>query len=239
MRAGDLQPSRMEAAKSAARAFVEKQPRRVRIGVVTFSAHAALVQEPTTDREMVDAAINRLRTQRGTAVGSGLLASIDALFRSPGDDTAPLSLDSLDLLGSESNPVPPGTYSNAVIVLLTDGQSNQGPPPLEVAQKISDLGVRIYTVGVGSPEGSIIGIRGRSIRVRLDEENLKSIAEKTNGEYFRANSETELNDIYGTLSTQLVMEREKVEITAFFTAFAALVLLLAGLLSLLWLNRLP
>jgi Ca-activated chloride channel family protein len=241
MRAGDIAPSRLEAAKSAARAFVAKQPRNVRIGVVAFSATSALVQAPSKDQEEVLSAINRLSTQRGTAIGSGILTSLNAIFenREKADEPAPSLYESLQPPEPELGSVTPGAYSSAVVVLLSDGQSNQGPNPMEVAGQAALHGVRIFTVGVGSPEGAVLNFWGRSIRVQLDEAELKGIAATTYGTYFKAESETDLVQIYEALSTQLVMEREKTELTAIFTAIAAVVLLVAGYLSLLWLNRLP
>ena len=126
-----------------------------------------------------------------------------------------------------------------MVVLLSDGQSNQGPNPMEVAEQAANYGVRVYTVGIGSPEGAVLNFFGRSIRVQLDEAALKNIAQRTYGSYYKADSETDLVEIYETLSTQLVFETEKTELTAFFTAMAIVVLLAAGALSLLWLNRLP
>jgi Ca-activated chloride channel family protein len=241
MRADDLEPNRMEAAKSAARLFIEKQPESVRIGVVSFSGSAMVVQAPTTDRQEVIDAINRLSIQRRTAVGNGILTSLDAIFEE--QDSPEQQSPDAALVPSEPEPqfepVPPGTYSPAVIVLLSDGESNTGPNPLEVVQQAVDRGVRIFTVGVGSPEGTILNIEGWSIRVRLDEQTLKSIAERTGARYFKADSETDLQGIYERLSTQLVMEREETEITAGFTGIAAVFLLVGGLLSMLWFNRLP
>jgi Ca-activated chloride channel family protein len=237
MRADDMQPNRLEAAKAAARAFVEKQPKNVRIGIVAFSTTSALVQAPTKDRDQVISAINRLATQRGTAVGNGILTSLRAIFEESESD---MSLSLFDLFGEpESLPeaVEPGSYSNAVIVLLSDGQSNRGPDPLDMADRAANLGVRIYTVGLGSPEGVILNFWGRSIRVRLDEEALKGIARKTDGSYFKADNETDLRTIYETLSTKFVSQREKTEITAFFTAAAALIMFAGVLLSLLWFRR--
>lgn len=239
MRADDLAPTRMEAAKSAARLFVEKQPSTVRIGVVSFSESASLVQAPTTNREEVLAAIDRLTHQRRTAVGSGILTSLDAIFE---DRQAQADTSRENVLGREGeepafDPVAPGSYPHAVIVLLTDGESNRGPEPMEAAHEAMDRGVRVFTVGVGSPDGTILNVEGWSIRVRLDEETLKAVAEQTGGRYFKADSETDLRDIYERLSTQFVLEREETEITAGFTAFAALMLLIAGLLSMLWFNR--
>ena len=241
MRANDLEPSRLEAAKSAARLFVEKQPRNVRIGVVSFSDNAAIVQAPTTDREAVIAAINRLTVQRRTAIGSGIITSLNAIFEEPGATPTPFRRDSLPLSEPTptSAPLQRGTYAPAVVVLLSDGVSNTGPPPLEAVEQASNRGVRVYTVGVGSPQGTILRVEGYSIRVRLDEETLKRIAEKTDGSYFKADSETDLRNIYENLSTRLVFEAEQTELTAGFTGLAAVLLLIAGTLSLLWFNRLP
>ncbi|MBI4295134.1 MAG: VWA domain-containing protein [Chloroflexi bacterium] len=241
MRADDFKPSRLEAAKSAARTFVEKQPSNVRIGIVSFSDGAAIVQAPTTDREAVVAAINRLAYQRRTAIGSGILTSLDAISEEPGARPTPASRDSLALSEPTPTPaaVPQGTYAPAVIVLLSDGVSNTGPRPLDIVGRASDSGVRVYTVGVGSPEGTILRLDGYAIRVRLDEETLKRIADETGASYFKADSETDLSNIYENLSTRLIFKAEQTEITAGFTGLAAVLLLIAGTLSLLWFNRLP
>ena len=241
MRAEDLQPNRIEAAKSAALAFVEKQPRNVRIGVVSFSNNASVVQAPTTDREALVAAINRLAIQRATAIGSGILTSMEAIFEEPGPRATPASRDPLSL--SEPTPtataVARGAYAPAVVVLLSDGVSNAGPPPLQAAKQASDRGVRVYTVGLGSPEGTVLSFSGRSIRVRLDEETLKRIAEETDATYYKAGSETDLREIYESLSTQVVFRAEQTELTAGFTGAATALMLLAGALSLLWFSSLP
>lgn len=241
MRADDLKPSRMEAAKSAARMFVEKQPKNVRIAVVSFTDYATIVQSPTADRETVLEAINRLTPQRGTAIGRGILTSLDAIFQEPVAKPTPFSRQAP--LTPEPTPtptpVPRGTYAPAVIVLLSDGQSNVGPRPLEVVEQASNRGVRVYTVGVGSPEGTILRTEGRAIRVRLDEETLKRIAEKTDATYFKADSETDLVKIYEDLSMRLVLKPEQTELTAGFTGLAVVFLLVAGILSLLWFSRLP
>jgi Ca-activated chloride channel family protein len=237
MRAEDMQPNRLGAAKAAARAFVEKQPKNVRIGIVAFSTTSALVQAPTKDRDQVMAAITRLATQRGTAVGNGILTSLRAIFAESEPEISSSLFDSFAEPESLPDVAEPGSYSNAVIVLLSDGQSNRGPDPLDMADRAAKVGVRIYTVGLGSPEGVIMNFWGRSIRVRLDEEALKSIARKTDGGYFKADNETDLRTIYETLSTKFVSQREKTEITAFFTAAAAVVLLVAVLLAMLWFRR--
>jgi len=239
MRADDLKPSRLDASKSAARAFVENEPPGVRIGVVSFSDNAFVVQAPTDDKEAVLAAINRLTPQRGTAVGRGLLTSLDAIF----EETDPELLSSRPITDSTPTPtptpVPRGVYEPAVVVLLTDGESNQGPPPLTVVDQVAARGIRVYTVGIGSVEGTILHIQGRAIRTRLDEETLKRVAEATDGTYFNAATEKDLRTIYENLSTQLVFRKQQTEITAVFTGLAFALSLVAGVLSLLWFNRLP
>lgn len=243
MQATDMKPTRLEAAKTAARAFVEKQPQNVSIGVVSFSDLAAVVQAPTKDRAAVLAAINRLTPQRGTAIGRGILTSLDAIFEDPtAKTTAPPS--SRDAFGfpdptATPTPVPQGTYAPALVVLLSDGESNVGPRPLDVIDQASNRGVRVYTIGVGSPEGVVLSVQGRSIRVRLDEATLKAIADKTNANYFRADTEADLKSVYENLSTRLVFKAEQLELTAGFTGVAAALMLIAGTLSLLWFNRLP
>ncbi len=255
MQATDIEPTRMEAAKAAARAFVEKQPDGVRIGVVSFSDNASIVQAPTSDRNDVLAAINRLRQQRATAIGRGLLTSLDAIFA--GDTTESMMAPYQYPQGGQGSqppsgsffgrptpippptmtPVPKGTYVPAIIVLLTDGENNQYPPPLEIIDQVVDRGVRVYTIGMGSPGGVVLTNQGRTMRTRLDEATLKKIAEQTDGQYFNASNAQDLRTIYENLSLQLVMRAEKQEITWGLAATAILLLVLAGTLSLLWFNR--
>ncbi len=243
MQADDVKPNRMEAAKAAALAFIEKQPKNVRIGVVSFSDSSAIVQAPTIDREAAVGAINRLVTQRGTAIGRGILTSLDAISgeSSPVPAVSPRGsfVLSQPTPVPTPTPLPPGEYAPALVVLLSDGESNVGPNPLDVVDQAANRGVRIYTVGLGSPEGTVLRVQGRSVRVRLDEETLKSIAQSTQGRYYKADTETNLRDIYENLGTRLVFKAEKTELTAVSTGVATVFLLIAGGLSLLWFNRLP
>jgi Ca-activated chloride channel family protein len=241
MRADDLKPDRLGAAKAAARAFVEKQPPGVKLGVVSFSDNAFLVQAPTSDKEAVIAAINRLTTQRGTAIGSALLTSLDALFEDSSiEGTTPYSPNQPTPTPMPTpTPLPKGVYEPALVVLLTDGESNRGPRPLDVVERVAARGVRVYTIGVGSLEGTVLRTGGRAMRVRLDEDTLKAIAQATDGAYFNASTESDLRSIYENLSTQLVFRKQQTEITALFTGAAAVLSLIAGALSLLWFNRLP
>jgi Ca-activated chloride channel family protein len=245
MQAEDLKPNRMEAAKEAAKAFVARQGEDVSVGIVSFSGDASLVQSPTTDKDLVMKAIDRLRTQRATAIGRGILTSLDAIFEN--DEEIPPSVQALQTLeqsGGQARPPatpPPGGTLNApaTIILLSDGQNNQFPAPLQIIDAAISRGIRVYTVGVGSAEGTILRLQGRQIRTRLDEATLKQIAAMTDAEYFNASNASDLRSVYEKLSTQLVLRQQQTEVTAYLTALAAALSIIAGGLSLLWFNRLP
>ena len=242
MLAEDLKPNRMEAAKEAAKAFVDRQGADVKLGVVAFSGDAQIVQTPTKDHALVIAAINRLRPQRATAIGRGMLASLDAIFEDS-EEIAPSVIALKRLAGEPTGPTPPpvpvGADHTATIVLLSDGQNNQFPAPQQVIQDAANRGIRIYTVGVGSADGAVVRIQGRSVRTRLDEATLKQIAEQTDGKYYNASNEKDLRAVYENLSTQLVFRQQKTEVTAVLTAMAALFSMIAAAMSLLWFNRIP
>ncbi len=252
MRATDVKPNRLVASQEAARAFIAEQPKTTRIGVVSFAATASVVQSPTHSKEDILAAIERFQLQRGTAVGSGILVSLKMLFpdaefdlrsSNPRRDAAkaapldPARSPDKDNDKAAPKPVAPGSFQSAAIILLTDGQTTTGPDPIEAARMAADRGVRVYTVGVGTQAGEIIGAEGWSMRVRLDEEALKTIANITRSEYFYAGSAGDLQKIYKNLNTRLFFEEKETEITALFAAAAAAFALVAALLSLLWFNR--
>lgn len=253
MRAADVEPNRLVAAQNAAKVFIQEQPSSTQIGIVAFAGAALLVQPPTLNREDLNKAIDRFQPQRGTNIGSGIMVSLQTIFpqanfddRGPegqrgwGRDSMGSSLDrGSDPRPAEEafTPVPPGSYENAVVILLTDGQATTGPDPVESARMAADRGVRIYTVGLGTKSGEIVGWGGRSMRVQLDEETLQTIADLTRGKYFFAGSGTDLTEVYKTLNTQFIMERKETEITSFFAAAAALFAIAAAALSLLWYSR--
>ena len=252
MRAGDVQPSRIEAAQAAAKSFVMGQPAQVKLGVVSVAGAAALVQAPTDQRDLVIQAIEQLSLQPGSALGSGMVIALHAMLPGSG-------LDVRGLIDGEANPpastgtplggptpaptgtasgaaprqpislpkVPPGSNSAAAIVLLSDGQSNLGPDPLKMAQVAADLGVRVYTVGVGSVQGTVLKAQGMQMRVKLDEASLKKIAEITKAEYFSADNRQDLLQIYQSLSSKIVLKKHR------RTEISALCALL-GMLLLSW-----
>src|SRR5688572_3213994 len=243
MRASDVEPTRLVAAQNAAKAFIADQPENVRIGIVAFAGTATVAQAPTRNREDLIAAIDRFQLQRATAIGSAIIVSLATIFPEAGIDLASVTYGAEAAKkppapGAQAfKPVPPGSYQSAVIILLTDGQRTTGPDSLLAARMAAERGVRIFTVGVGTPEGKIVGFEGWSMHVRLDEETLKRVADVTRGEYFYAGTAVDLKKVYDTLSSRLVFEKKKTEVTALFSAAAALVVLLAAGLSLLWFNR--
>ncbi|HKU45344.1 MAG TPA: VWA domain-containing protein [Burkholderiales bacterium] len=240
MRATDVEPNRLVAAQNAAKEFVAEQPENVRIGVVAFAGTATVAQAPTRNREDVVAAIDRFQLQRATAIGSGIIVSLAAIFPNEGYDVGAYMYGNEKKQPSEKpafKPVPPGSYASAVIILLTDGQRTTGPDSIMAAKLAAERGVRIYTVGVGTPEGKIIGFEGWSMRVRLDEETLKAVADITRAEYFYAGNAVDLKKVYQALNAKLVMERKKTEVTALFAGFAALLAVISAALSLAWFHR--
>lgn len=253
MGAKDVDPDRLTAAQVAARSFVEEYPGDTRIGIVAFGATASLVQTPTRNREDLLAAIDRFQLQRGTATGSALYVALATLFPDAGIDLeslvfkggltrygAPTARPEVRPTTPEAKafkPVAPGSYTSAVIILLSDGRRTTGPDPLEAAKMAADRGVKVYTVGFGTKEGATIGFEGWSVFVRLDEETLQGIAQITRGEYFHAGTATDLKKVYESLNTRLVLERQETEVTFLFAAAAAALLFASGLLSLLWFNR--
>lgn len=249
MRAADVQPNRLQASQAAAKAFLTDLPQRTKVGIVAFAGTASVVQAPTLSREDLVAAIDRFQLQRGTAIGSGLIVALSTLFPDAGIDISVLLYgrvaqnDSNGAIGQSGKPkeefipVPPGSNRSAVIILLTDGQRTTGPDSLEAAKMVADRGIRVYTVGVGTKEGETIGFEGWSMRVRLDEDTLKRIAEITEGEYFYAGTAVDLKKIYESLSAKIAFEKKQTEVTALFAAVAAFFAILAAGLSLWWYGR--
>jgi len=251
MRATDVDPSRIVAAQTAAKQFVQELPADIRAGIVTFAGTALLVQPPTKNREDLVAAIERFQLQRHTAIGSGIILSLATLFPEEGIDLEQVvfgnNWGSRDAARKTDKPVkqqkkevksvPAGSYTSAAIILLTDGRRTTGPDPLDAARMAANHGVRVFTVGFGSNAGGSVDIDGMSIYMRFDEETLKSIAGITQAEYFHASSATALAKIYEGLNTKFALERKETEITALFAAAAALLAVASATLSLLWFNR--
>lgn len=251
MRATDVEPSRLVASQNAAKAFLAELPRHVKVGIVAFAGTAQVVQPITLSREDLVTAIDKFQLQRATAIGSAIVVALGELFPGQGINLASLTYNrnsdpfapqgrAIDQPANEAppfKPVAPGSYGSAAVILLTDGQRTTGVEVEEAARMAADRGVRVYTVGVGTLAGEVIGFEGWSMRVRLDEETLKDIAQTTRGEYFHAGTAENLKQVYQSLSARLTVEKKETEISGLLALVAALLVLLSAGLSLLWFNR--
>ena len=251
MRATDVKPNRLVAAQNAAKAFLAELPRNVRVAIVSFAGTAQVVQPATLSREDLVTAIDKFQMQRATAIGSAIVVSLAELFPDAGIDLAAMTYGrerprgvaidkaNKDDKGAKKDqePVAPGSYNNAAIILLTDGQRTTGVDTMEAAKMAADKGVRVYTVGIGTVDGETIGFEGWSMRVRLDEETLKAVASKTGAEYFYAGTAENLKKVYETLSSRLTVVKKETEISSLFALAGAALAVLAAGLSLAWFNR--
>jgi Ca-activated chloride channel family protein len=251
MRARDVNPDRITAAQEAAKAFIERRPPNSRIGLVAFAGSAQLVQAPTVTAQALHDAIDRFQLQRHTATGSAIVVALAALLPDAGIDVASLTFGAPGAPGArgvaidapksparaQPAPVKPGSYRSGVIVLLSDGQRTTGPDPIAIAKIAADRGVRVFTVGFGSVEGATIEFGEWSARVRLDEETLKAVADITGAEYRHAASAADLVKVYDELNTRFVIEQTATEVTALFSAVAALLVAAAAVLSVAWYGR--
>jgi Ca-activated chloride channel family protein len=228
MQATDVDPNRLEAAREAARTFVDRVPDRFRVGIVSFNHEVETLARPTTDRAAVEGAIASLRAEGGTATGEALARSLEILRpRARGG------------AGERERPRDP-----AAIVLLSDGKTTTGRDPVEVAREARRLGVAVHTVALGTPEGVIdvpdrFNGFSRQIPVPPDPETLRRVAEVSGGRHVTATEGGDLNEVYEDLSSRVGFVRERQEVTAGFAGAAALLLVAAGALSLLWFSRIP
>jgi Ca-activated chloride channel family protein len=243
----DIPPNRLLAAEEAALEFIRNQPVNTQIGIVVFAGFAEIIQSPTTDKDALERAIRSLNTARRTAIGSGILKSLDAIAEV--DENVPPS-DPGALGGNAVTPVDPETYAPHIIVLLTDGASNAGPWPLDAAQQAVDRRIRVYTIGFGTAEGAPFAFcdapftgnffgggsfgGGGGFRRGIDEDTLMQIADLTGGEYYPATSAGELEEVFRSLPISLNTKTETMEISVWFAALGALLAGAAILFSMLW-----
>jgi Ca-activated chloride channel family protein len=256
----DILPTRLEAAEQAAIAFVTSQQAKTEIGIVAFSGFGAVVQPPTTDQKALVDAIHSLTTGRRTAVGSGILAAIDAIAEI--DPTIQRSVVD-GRPGTEPPPVAAGAYAPDIIVLLTDGASNAGPAPVDAAHQALDRGLRVYTIGFGSVDGGPIdptcrqqfignepgggfggggggfgggfgGGGGGQFPRGIDEDTLRQVADLTGGTYYPATNAAELEQVFAGLPTNLITKRESVELSVGFVGLGGVLAAFGLLLARVW-----
>jgi Ca-activated chloride channel homolog len=232
MQATDVKPTRLVAARNAAKAFVDSTPKKVDLGFITFNSASQLLVPPTSDRDRVRGAIDTVRAGGGTAIGSGLETSLAAL-RPVLDDTRKKNAGA-----KGKRRAPP-----AVVVLLSDGYSTTGPPPLRAARHAKELDVPVYTVALGT-ESAVVQVPDpvggyRTVQVPPDRKTLEQIAETTGGKFFTAANSKKLSAIYKSLGTRIGFKKERRELTAAFAAGGLVLMMLGGAFSLVWFGRLP
>jgi len=255
MAATDVAPTRLAAAKAAMVDFVRAQPANVRIGIVAFGGSAHVVQYPTSNRQDVLAGFERLELQPYTGIGTALITAVLTLHPTAGIDngndifengweaSAPAGIRLLAAFNpvekSQKRITAPTDFSTAII-LVSDGCGTIGVSPVKAAEIAAEHGVRVYTVGVGTPYCGTGNVPGWGlIHGEFQEEVLRAIADITRGEYFHARSAGKLSKIYGELTRQAVLEKRRAEITVPLILIGMALLLTASALSLLWWHRLP
>jgi Ca-activated chloride channel family protein len=252
MRVDDVKPSRMVAAQEAAKAFLAEVPANIEVGLITFAGTAQVAHAATADRAPVVAAIDAIQMQLGTALGNAIVVSLSELFPDHGLDVGEMTFGS----GPNSRslhdkappgagkgppkpftPVPPGSYESAAIILLSDGRRTMGVDTLDAARMAAERGVRVYVIGLGTPDGHLAMGEGMAVYLQLDEPTLREVARMTGGEYFHAATAEALRSVYQNLGSTLALRKRDTELTALFAGAAAIVLLAGAGLSLLWFGR--
>ena len=223
MEATDVAPSRIEAAQTAALSFVDGLPPQINVGLVTFDGVARVRVTPTTDRGPVRAAIQAIELGPATAIGEAILAGLDAIQTAP----IPPGGD-----GADAEPVP------ARMVVMTDGKTTVGRPDVDGAEAAIDADVAVSTIAFGTDRGTIV-IDGEIQPVPVEESALRLIAEQTGGQFFRAESLGELENVYADIGSSVGFDTEQQEVTDRFVGYAVALLLVSTVLSLLWFQRIP
>ena len=249
MRVSDVKPTRMAAAQEAAKLLLRELPGTIDVGLVTFAASAQVVQAATLDRSSLVSAIDAFQMQYGTAIGSAIVVCLAELFPDQSIDLGDMTFGSRQKARSRDDkdrappsqiqPVPPGSYRSAAILLLSDGRRTTGFDTLEAAKMAADRGVRIHVVGLGTVDGPVGGFDGPAIYMQLDEPTLREVARMTDGEYHHAGTAEELRSVYQDLASRVQVQRREMEITALLALVGAALVLAAAALSVLWFGRSP
>ena len=249
MRVDDVKPTRMVAAQEAAKAFVGEVPKHIEVGLVTFAGSAQVAQRATLDRPALTGAIDAIQMQLGTAIGNAIVVCLAELFPDHGIDLGEMTFGarrqqagSLDEKAGKARPkeiapVPPGSYESAAIILLSDGRRTTGVDTLEAAKMAADRGVRIYVVGLGTPDGHTAMGEGMAMYLQLDEPMLRNVAQVTGGEYHHAGTADALRNVYRNLGSRLQVSKRDTELTGLLALAAALLLVAGAGLSVLWFGR--
>ena len=252
MRVRDVKPTRMVAAQEAARTFLREVPKNIDVGIVTFAGSAQVAQQATLDRPALIGAIDAIQMQYGTAIGSAIVLCLAELFPDHGIDLGEMTFGARPKVRSldekterkakkaptkQITPVPPGSYDSAAIILLSDGRRTTGVDTLQAAKMAADRGVRIHVVGLGTVDGHAAMGEGMAIYLQLDEPTLREVARLTGGEYHHAGTAEDLRSVYQNLGSRLQMRTHETELTALVVLLAAVLIVAAAALSVLWFGR--
>lgn len=222
MLATDVDPDRLDAAKSAATEFMRDLPGDFNVGLVAFAGNASVMVSPGTDREALRSGIDGLGegnvSARGTAIGEAIVAALQAVT-------------SLDAQAAEDPPP-------ARVVLLSDGANTAGLSPDEAAERAAEAGIPVDTISVGTADG-VVDVNGRPLRVPVDGEILRAVAEQAGGGYHEASSSEELRAVYDDIASSIGYRAERRDISVQFLGAGLFVALAAAGTSLLWFSRLP
>jgi Ca-activated chloride channel homolog len=231
MLATDVKPSRIGAAERVAKDFVRRQAPGVRIGVVAFGEGAVIVQPPTLDHSAVMQAIDHLSVGGGTSLGSGIIASLEAISGKT------IKVNPAELAQDASREVNIGYYGGSTIVLLSDGEDTSQTDPQTWARLASVAGVRIQSIGIGTVAGTTVRIGGFTVSTALNSQTLEGVSAVTNGSYHQLDDQSGLSAISKTVNLHFTFVTQNTELTAAFAAAAVLVLLAGALTSMLWYGR--
>jgi Ca-activated chloride channel family protein len=242
MEAKDVKPSRIGAATAAVRTFLDRVPSRLQVGLIAFAGDPAVAAPPTTNHDLVRKSLDTIEwfpSFGGTAIGDALAEAVILGQQAAGGQNGSLAA----AVHAAENPQTKGLVS---ILFLSDGAQTRGDlEPLAGADRARAAGIPVYTVALGTPNGTLNFGGGsspfgdRRVPVPPDPATLKAIADRTGGQFFAAQSAKSLQAAYSKLGSRLGRKPGKSEITYGFLAVAAALLLAAGLLSALWSPRLP
>jgi Ca-activated chloride channel family protein len=224
MTATDVRPTRLVAARIAAERFLNRVPEKFRVGVVAFATRAQVASPPTQDRDVVLAALAGLRPGEGTALGEAIELSLKAAG---------------NVRGERPNERPP-----AAVLLLSDGAQTQGDvEPLAAARRARELGIPVYTIALGTPDGvverELPGGFTERVRVPPDPDTLRAVAATSRGEFFTATNDERLKNVYEELGSRLGHRDKRAEVTVAFAGGGLVLLLIGGALSAFLFRRLP
>jgi Ca-activated chloride channel family protein len=248
MMADDVKPTRLDAARAGARLLARALPRNLRIGLVAFSDMGTVLVSPTTDRRALEEALDRLRPQQSTAVGSAVVESLAILpgrRQFLGERLSRLRAQSAQDPSLQSPPPISGPPPRAedlpsgAIVLFSDGVSNTGVDPQLPAALAVEARVRVHAVGVGRGGGAVMPYNGSLVFVPFEASSLQDLARRTGGEYLGAVDEDGIRRIAGHLGRAIGWERQRTELTALLAGTAAFLMLAGALLAGAWFGRIP